>query len=191
MAPFYKEFTDYLQKFVALSPGSMGDFASRCKLQSYPKGHELVRAGEVCNHIYFIKSGLGKVFYRKEDKEIIDWIGDEGNVISSIVSFLSRKPGVHIVKLLEPSELVGIHYNDLEQLYRLHHDIERVGRLLTTKALIEMQERVNSMQFETARQRYENFLTRYPGCINRISLGDLASYLGMTQVTLSRIRSQK
>jgi CRP-like cAMP-binding protein len=58
-------------------------------------------------------------------------------------------------------------------------------------ALVQLQDRINAMQFETAKKRYEDFLVRYPGCINRISLGDLASFLGMTQVTLSRVRALK
>jgi CRP-like cAMP-binding protein len=186
-----QQFLAYLKQITPLSNDSCNDFIAKCKEYKYPKGFELVKAGQVCNYIYFIKSGIGKVFYSKEDKEIIDWIGDEGNIISSIISFLSRKPSIHIVKLLEPSELIGIHYDDLEVLYREHHDLERMGRLLTTHALIELQERINSMQFETARQRYDNFLLQHPNCINRISLGDLASYLSMTQVTLSRIRAQQ
>jgi CRP-like cAMP-binding protein len=67
--------------------------------------------------------------------------------------------------------------------------MERLGRQLSIMALVQLQERINSMQFETAKERYDNFLIQFPNCINRIPLGDLASYLGMTQVTLSRVRA--
>lgn len=186
-----QDFIQYLKHITPLSNESCSDFESKCQKFNFKKGHILVKQGQVCHYIYFIKKGIGKVYYQKDDKEIIDWIGDEGNVISSIISFVSQKPSQHIVKLLEYTELIGISFTDLEMLYRNHHDLERMGRLLTTFALVEMSERINSMQFETAKQRYDNFLIRHPNCINRISLGDLSSYLGMTQVTLSRIRAQR
>jgi len=185
------EFINHLQQFTKLSDESKNDFVSKCKEFEYAKGHILIESGQVCNYIYYVKSGIGKVIYYKDGKEIIDWISDEGAILSSVISFLSRRPSLHVVKLLEPSKLIGIHYSDLEELFHKHHDLERMGRMLTTHALIELQERINAMQFETAKQRYDNFLIRYPKCINRISLGDLASYLGMTQVTLSRIRTQE
>jgi CRP-like cAMP-binding protein len=138
-----------------------------------------------------VKSGIGKVYYLKEGKEIIDWISDEGNLMTSVSSFLTQTPSLHYVELIEDSELIGISYRDLEDLYSKYHDMERLGRQLTIMALVQLQDRINAMQFETAKKRYEDFLVRYPGCINRISLGDLASFLGMTQVTLSRVRALK
>jgi len=185
------EFTASLLKVSSISAQAIEAFAAKCIRLEYPAGYELVKAGTVCNYLYFVEKGLIKVYYQKDDKEIIDWFADEGNIISAFQSFLSRKPGVHTVKLLEPSVLIAIHFNDLEELFARHHDLEHAGRLLITQAFIELQERISAIQFQTAAERYEHFIQRYPGCINRISLGDLASYLGMTQVTLSRIRAQK
>ena len=82
-------------------------------------------------------------------------------------------------------------YYKMSGLFFKYHEMERLGRQLTILALVQLQNRINSMQFETAKKRYENFLVQYPNCINRISLGDLASFLGMTQVTLSRVRALK
>lgn len=185
------EFLNKLQHISNLSPESKEEFSSKCKELEHPAGYELVKAGALCHYLYFVQEGLVKVFYLKEGKEIIDWFADEGNIITSFLSFFSRTPSIHTVKLLEPSRLIAIHYDELEELFRKHHDLEHAGRLLVTKAFIELQERLNSIQFHTAHQRYQAFLNRYPGCINRISLGDLASFLGITQVTLSRIRGQK
>lgn len=186
-----EEFISYLKQITPLSQESCDDLMSKCKRFGFAKGHLLVKSGQICRYIYYVKSGIGKVYYLKEEKEIIDWISDEGNIMTSITSFLTQRPSTHFVKLIEDSELVGISYTDLEELFSQHHDLERMGRLLTMSALVDLQERINSMQFETAKKRYENFLIRYPNCINRISLGDLASYLGMTQVTLSRVRAMK
>jgi CRP/FNR family transcriptional regulator, anaerobic regulatory protein len=184
-------FLEYLKKISPLSQQSMEEFSPRCKEVKHPKGYELVKAGSLCNHLFFVQKGLVKVFYIKDDKEIIDWFADENNITTSFLSFLSRKASLHTVKLLEPSHLISIHYNDLEELFKKHHDVEHIGRILISQAFIDLQERFNSIQFQTALERYHAFLHRYPDCINRISLGDLASFLGITQVTLSRIRAQK
>lgn len=186
-----EEFITYLKNISPLKEESSSDFLSKCKKFSFQKGHYLVKAGQVSQYLYFVKSGIGKVFYLKDGKELIDWISDEGNLLTSVTSFLTHQPSKHYVKLMEDSELVGISYNDIESLFSKHHDMERLGRQLSIMALIQLQERINSMQFETAKERYDNFLIQFPNCINRIPLGDLASYLGMTQVTLSRVRALK
>lgn len=186
-----EEFISYLQQISPLKEESCNSFVSKCKAITFPKGEYLLKSGQVSEYLYFVQSGIGKVFYLKDGKEIIDWISDEGNLLTSVSSFLTQTPSLHFVKLIEDSTLIGISNTDLEGLFSQYHDMERLGRQLTVIALVQLQDRINSMQFETAKKRYENFLIRYPNCINRISLGDLASFLGMTQVTLSRIRSLK
>lgn len=187
-----EEFINYLKNISPLKEESVKSFISLCKKNTFPKGKYLLKSGQISQHLYFVKSGIGKVYYLKEDgKEIIDWISDEGNLLTSVSSFLTQTPSVHYVQLIEDSELIAISYTDLEGLFSKYHEMERLGRQLTIMALVQLQNRINSMQFETAKKRYENFLVQYPNCINRISLGDLASFLGMTQVTLSRVRAQK
>jgi len=187
-----KEFVTYLKQVSPIGEESCNAFVSKCKVFSFSKGEFLLKSGQVSQYLYFVKSGIGKVYYLKEDgKEIIDWISDEGNLLTSVSSFLTQSPSLHYVKLIEDSELIGIAYKDLDELFSKYHEMERLGRKLTIIALVQLQNRINSMQFETAKKRYEKFLIQYPNCINRIPLGDLASFLGMTQVTLSRVRALK
>jgi len=187
-----EDFIDYLKQISPIGEESCNSFISKCKVFNFSKGKYLLNSGQVCQYLYFVRLGIGKVYYLKEDgKEIIDWISDEGNLLTSVSSFLTQTPSVHYVKLIEDSELIGISYTDLEGLFSKYHEMERLGRQLTIMALVQLQNRINSMQFETAKKRYENFLIQYPNCINRIALGDLASFLGMTQVTLSRVRALK
>ena len=186
-----EEFISYLQKIAPLTKESSLEFISKCKLYNFSKGTVLVKPGQTSQYLYFVKSGIGKVYYLKEEKELIDWISDEGHLLTSVTSFLTHQPSKHYVQLIEDSKLIGISYNDLESLFSKYHDMERLGRKISTMALVQLQERINAMQFESAKERYDNFLVRFPSCINRIALGDLASYLGMTQVTLSRVRALK
>jgi hypothetical protein len=77
---------------------------------------------------------------------------------------------------------------DLEQLYQKHQDIERLGRQIAIQTILHLQYKIDSLQLLSAKERYEEFIKRYPNLINRVSLGYISSYLGMNQVTLSRIR---
>ncbi len=185
-----QSFLDYIRKITLLSPESEKAFLEACKTYSFPKGHFLHKPGEIAKTFYFIQKGIAKAFYYKGRKEIVDWIADENTIVFSAESFLSQRPGFNCIQLLEDCELIGIDYEDLEELYAKYHDLERLGRLHVTYGLLLMQAKINSMQFETAKQRYEKLLLEHPNYLDRVSLKDLASFLGMTQVSLSRIRTQ-
>ena len=80
---------------------------------------------------------------------------------------------------------------DMQALCDRHHDIERLGRLSTTKTMLQLQRRVVSLQFETAHQRFDNLLKVYPQITQRVPLHHIASFLGITPETLSRVRAGK
>lgn len=109
-------------------------------------------------------------------------------IIGPIVRNFSIKETVHSVELLEASNIVRIAFNDLEILYQKHHEIERLGRQIAIQSILHLQYKIDSLQLLSARGRYDDFLQRYPSLIHRVPLGYIASYLGMNQVTLSRIR---
>jgi len=80
---------------------------------------------------------------------------------------------------------------DIEILCDKYHEFERLARMSTTKTMLQLQQRIVSLQFKTSKERYDSLLERYPQIELRAPLGDIASYLGITQETLSRIRSAK
>lgn len=156
----------------------------------FPKGHILVRADTTCNYVYYIEKGLTRTFYLKDGKDITDWISTERTFASSIVSFITRKPDIRNVELLENAVLWAFHYDDMEKLYKASHEIERLGRLIANYGLVQMQQRFDDLHFATANERYIKLMHANPTIIQRVPLGMIASYLGITQETLSRIRSQ-
>ena len=184
------KFFETLSQFSALSNESKEAFSAHLKRMEFPKGHVLVGQNTVCNYIYFIEKGLTRTYYLKNGKDITDWISDENSFACSILSFISRKPDRRIVELLEPSVLWAIHYDDLEKLYAAHHEIETLGRHLVAFGLVQVQERFDHLHFSSALQRYKTLMQTHPHYIQRVPLGVLASYLGMTQETLSRIRAR-
>lgn len=186
---------DTLQKAIEnispLSPGSMSSFLQVWKHWSVPKDHLLLREHSISDYIYFIKKGIARIYYHKNDKEITEWIAMDEQFFLSISSFFERRPSLLVIQTLEASEVYGIHHNDLMTLADQHHDVERLLRKMVTTSLILSQVRMDSIQFETAQQRYERLLNTSPHIIQRVPLSYIASFLGVTLETLSRIRSGK
>jgi len=176
--------------FTQLSEEGKEALTSILKPLELPKGHVLVRQDSVCQYVYFIEKGLTRTFYYKDGKDVTDWLSAENMFACSIISFLTRQPDRRGIELLEDSFLWGLHYDDLERLYRQYHDVERLGRLLVSSGLIQLQQRFDDLHFATAAQRYQTLMAANATFIQRAPLGAIASYLGITQETLSRIRSQ-
>ena len=183
-------FFETVSQFTILSADSKQAISSRLKKQAFPKGHLVVEPDTICNYLYFIESGLTRTYYFKDGKDVTDWISDENSFACSIISFINRKPDRRAIELLEPSVLLALHYDDLEELCSLYHDIESFFRKLVAFGLVQLQEKFDDLHFSTALQRYQTLMAVHPTFIQRVPLGMIASYLGITQETLSRIRSQ-
>jgi CRP-like cAMP-binding protein len=185
-----KEFFETVSQFSNLSARSKLALASVLKRSEFPKGKVLVKPDTVCHYIYFIEKGLTRTYYIKDGKDITDWLSAENTFAVSIISFINRKPDRRGIELLEPSILLSLHVDELERLCTTHHDIERMTRLLISSGLVELQQKFDDVHFETALQRYKNLMMTNPTFLQRVPLRMIASYLGITQETLSRIRSQ-
>jgi len=162
-----------------------------CSLVSVDKGEVLLKEGDTANRMYFIEKGLlfGKV--NRDGRDIVNWFADEGDFVTSMYSFISRRPAHESIEALEDSILYMISYDDLQTLYRHSPSFERLGRQLTERDYIQLEERALILQSSSATERYRLFLEKEPELYHRISLGLLSSYLGVSQETLSRIRSRR
>jgi CRP-like cAMP-binding protein len=174
-----------------LSPGVMKTYIDAWQYWTVPKDHYLVREHEVCDYIFFIRKGIARIYYYKNDKEISEWFATDEQFFLSIISFFERTPSRLIIQTLEPAEVMGIHHNDLMRLAAEYHEVETLFRKMMCSSLILSQIRMDSIQFETAQQRYEGLVKNSPEIIKRVPLSYIASYLGVTLETLSRIRSGK
>jgi len=183
-------FFDTVSQLTHLTPEGKDALASVLTLKEAGRGEVLLNVDSVCNYVFYIESGLTRTFYYKDGKDVTDWISTEGTFAVSIVSFITRQPDRRGIEALENCRLYALHYADLEKLYSRHHDIERLGRLLVSMGLIQLQKRFDDLHFATAKERYIQILNETPTLVQRVPLGILASFLGITQETLSRIRSQ-
>jgi len=179
-----------VSQFTHLSAESKQEFSACLKRLELPKGYILLREDKICNYLYFVDTGLARTFYLKDGKDVTDWFSAENFFACSPISFINRHPDRRAIELLEPSVLYSIHYNDMENLCSKHHDIETFFRRLVNFSLVQMLQKIDALHFSTALQRYKSLMATHPTIIQRVPLGMIASYLGITQETLSRIRSQ-
>ncbi|MGW8124000.1 Crp/Fnr family transcriptional regulator [Roseivirga echinicomitans] len=180
---------DLLNAYVSFSHDELHDILSHFKKEEVQKNQVLVHEGQVCRNIYFIEKGMGRSYYLKEDgKEVTQWFFGQGVFMSSADSFFKQSASYYYLETLEDSVLYTISYDKIELLLSRYHKMERFVRLLSIDMLTKVVHKLNAIQFQTARERYDYMTSEFPDIAQRIPLGHIASYLGMTQETLSRIR---
>lgn len=156
---------------------------------TFPKGHILLKANKVESNVYFIKKGLVRA-YIERDNEVTFWFGKEGQTVISMKSYVEEQPGYETIELLEDCELYELKTENLKKLFDEDVNIANWGRKFAENELIKTEERLISKQFKNASERYLELMKDHPELIQRVQLGHIASYLGITQVSLSRIRAE-
>src|SRR5690606_36804651 len=134
--------------------------------------------------------GIARAYSHKHDTEITFWFGKEGDAVISIRSYIANLKGYENVELLEDSELYELKAENVQRLFETDVQIENFGRRFAEKELIKTEERLIFRQVRTATERYTELLKNSPDIVQRVQLGHIASYLGITQVSLSRIRAE-
>jgi len=150
----------------------------------------LLSEGKTCRHLYFLEKGALRGFYTLDGKEITHWFAFENDFVTSFHSFITNEPSVENIQLLEGSVLWSISKEKLTDLFDKYHEIERLMRIAYEKYYIRLEERFVNAQFKSAKERYEGLLLQTPHILERVPLGYIASYLGFSQETLSRVRSK-
>ena len=156
----------------------------------YPKGHILLRADKIETKIYFIKKGIVRAYTRTADSESTFWFGIEGETVVSLKSYVQNQKGYEDIELLEDGVFFELRSDQLQMLYEKDIHMANWGRKFAEINFIITEERLISRQFQTAKERYISLLKNSPDLIQRVQLGIIASYLGITQVSLSRIRAE-
>lgn len=153
------------------------------------KGHLLFREGKHCRDLYFMEKGIARAYCSTGASDLTFWFGMEGDLLMSFNGYVNNTAGYETIELLEDSQLYKVPIAELEHLYHTDIQFANWGRKLTEKELIQTEERFISRQFRSAAERYKALMEETPELIRRVQLGYIASYLGITQVTLSRIRA--
>lgn len=188
----YKEVFKIIEKtYTPLSTECQQELIASSKVCVYKKGDIVVREGQFSKKVFFIVQGCSRAYYLKDGKDISDWFTFENQFMASIVSFFSNEPSPHYVEFIEDSTVLEFSKDTVDKLSQKHHDFERLISKIVTETMLGLCERLYTIQFNKAEERYKHLLSIYPFITNRIPLTHIASYLGITLETLSRIRNPK
>lgn len=183
-----EELITYFNHYNLLSEDAIHAIAEICKPVIIKKNKDLQSIGHTCRTIYFIKKGVARIYYFKEDIEITECFAFENSIIARVESLFTEKPSRKAIQMIEDSELIAIDSAKLFELYDSFPSIERLFRKIFEAAYVDTVNRVESIQFHSAEERYNFLLKESPNVLQRVPLKYIASYLGITQVSLSRIR---
>lgn len=183
------ELTDILLDIYPLPADSLARLAAIADETVVARNTVIIESGHLGRYLYFIGKGIVRAFVEAEGKEITFWIGAEGSVALSMESYVNDRPGYESIEALEPCLLYRLSVGSLRELYAEDIHIANWGRKFAEREIIRAEKCLIPRLFTTASTRYEEFVRTNPGLLNRIPLKHLATYLGVTPVSLSRIRA--
>jgi len=183
-------FISFLEQFGDLPTDLVIAIEQVLQKMEFPKKHILLKKGKVCSHLYFIEKGLARNFFEEEDKELTNDIVLEGELLVSFSSFISRTASLETIELLEDSVLYAIQYDDLQTLYNTFPIMERIGRMIAEHHYNSLAMKSYRLKFSNSSERYQYLFENKIEIVKRVPIGIIASYLGMSIETLSRIRSK-
>lgn len=158
--------------------------------QERKKGDFYLKEGQSASGLFTIEKGLVRAFFHQNNKEINAWFGTERIILGSIYPLFFQQPAKENIQFLEDSVIYSISWQQLNELYHLFPEFNTIGRLMAEEFCAFLEKRIVSFHTLSASERYDEVLKETPQLLQRISLGHIASYLGVTQETLSRIRGR-
>ncbi len=181
----------FFKKYNSLSKEAEKAIEALSKKITVKKNTDLQPIGHTCKTIYFINKGVARIYYFKDGVDITESFAFDNNIIARVESLFTGKPSRKGIQILEDAEIIAINSTQLFKLYDKFPEIERLFRLIFESAYVDTVNRIESIQFNTAEERYNSLIKEAPDVLKRVPLKHVASYLGITPVSLSRIRGQK
>ena len=185
------ELLSFLHSIQPLSPALQDHLISIVREKQIKKKDFLLRAGHISRYLSFVKSGLLRCFYFRDDNEICSWFVQEGEISLSSESFFRQRESYESIQALEDSTLYCIEYKDLEYVYSQFPEFNKVMRLLLESYFIREVQQLYGLRRRQAAERYQWLLQHYRHFVLRVPAKYLASWLGISEVMLSRIKSQQ
>ncbi len=190
MQPFEKVLHS-IEPIVQLNKDEITALCSVLSLLPLKRDEYLLAEGQVCDFIGFVNTGVLIYFKTKESgDEVTTDFAFEGDWVNINLSRLASVPSTLSIRAIEECEVVMLKQKDLNDLYQRIPKLERLGRILTEQAYINIVDQTVELQIHSAKERYENLLKRHPKLLQKVPLYHIANYLGIAPKSLSRIRKE-
>lgn len=181
------QFTDRYLQFTAKEKSAFEDILI---FREVPKKYPLLKIGAIAREVYFINKGCARLFYDKDGEEITGFFFLENMMLSGFESTLTMQPSIQGIETIEASELVVFPFAAFNQLHEEFPRFNIFTRKLLTERFVFAQKVVASLILDSPEERYLQLFQRQPELLNRVPQHMLATYLGITPVSLSRIRKR-
>lgn len=182
-----------IDKMNSLSP-MKGEIADRIrsfgKIETYGAGDFILKEGQICKKACLVVKGLTRSFYLNDGVDITSRFMEEGFIVTSWISYYTQQPGNEFIEAVEDTTMACINYTDIEKLYADFPEFNIVGRKQVEHAFYLAEQRTQLLRKHTAEEKYKLFLDYHPTLLQRVSLKHIATYLGMNEETLSRVRTK-
>lgn len=176
--------------FGVAAKGDLSKITSLFTPTSLKKGDYFLTAGKACDKLSFIQSGLLRIFANTEDKEVTQWISTKGYFVTDLSSLVFGNHSRFSIQALSDTELYTISKTDYEQIGKLIPEWHELEKLFLAKCFTILEDRIFSHLSMTAEERYAAFFEQNKALFNQVPLQYIASMLGMTPETFSRIRKK-
>jgi len=181
----------HINSILPMSTEDLALLTPLCFELSIKKKANLLVQGDVCKNIYFLTKGFFRMYYIDlEGNEINTRFTQEDNFMVDFQSFLTQKPSRYYWQAMEDSTVLAFAFKDVQRLYASSSSWQKFGRLVAERVYLQLNERVEMLQFMSPEQRYVYLLETRPELFNQISQFQMASYLGIKPESLSRLRKR-
>jgi CRP-like cAMP-binding protein len=183
------ELKNFISKYVSLSPDELQEIAGKFKYRTIKKNEFLLREGETCRDLVFVQKGCLRLYYLSEDIEVSVWFAFSESSAIEINSFISENPSGYFLQAIEDTGILYLSKTELINLYKLHPKMQEMMRNFWEDVILNLLNRFTSLQKDSAEKRYKDLLNK-PGYLQTIPQKYLASFIGVTPTSLSRIRKK-
>jgi len=185
------DFENYLHQHFPISAEGCQQMAASFKRETIKKGNYFLRSGAYCNRLSFIQEGILRIYVNMPDREVTQWISTQGSFVSDFSSFFYRQPSSRDIQALADTELLTIDYEQYLALGKEMPVWKEFEKIIIGKCFVFMETRVFDLISLSAEARYKRLLDQNRELLNQVPLQYLASMLGMTPETFSRIRKKQ
>ena len=183
------ELKAFIAKYVSLDPAELDTIANKFNRRTLKKNEYLLREGQVSKDIIFVQDGCLRLYYVSDDIETSVWFSFKNSSAIEISSFISGKPTNYYLQAIEDSEVLVLPKTELKKIYQSHPKMQEMMRNFWEAVILNLINRFTALQKDSAEERYRDLLKK-PAYLETIPQKYLASFIGVTPTSLSRIRKQ-